>query len=36
MNKEETLKNLLNQIGWDIKGHYPNAFIYDHELHKTK
>lgn len=27
----EKLKEALNKIGWDIRGKYPNRFIYDHK-----
>lgn len=30
MNKEQ-LRALLNKIGWDIKGEYPNERIYNHK-----
>jgi len=26
---KEKLKESLNKIGWDIKGHYPNEYITD-------
>lgn len=35
MNKVEELKELLNEIGWDIKGQYPNRWIFDHGGKKT-
>jgi len=25
------LREKLQKIGWDIKGRYPNTWIYDHE-----
>lgn len=32
---KQELKALLNKIGWDIKGRYPNEYITDHENKKT-
>lgn len=28
---KEELQAALQKIGWDIKGRYPNQYIYDHE-----
>lgn len=28
---KEELEKSLNKIGWKIKGHYPNQYIYTHE-----
>lgn len=31
----QQLKSELNKIGWDIKGRYPNQYIFNHENKNT-